>query len=67
VNDLKGITPEGKVYTMGGLVRGASDGPMPTTELAGVCWSPDGSTLFVNAYWPGATIAVTGPWERLAA
>lgn len=67
VNYLKGITPEGKVYTMGGLVRGASDGPMPTTELAGVCWSPDGSTLFVNAYWPGATIAVTGPWERLAA
>ncbi len=65
VNYLKGITPEGKVYAMGRVVRSASDGPMPTTELAGVCFSPDGSTLFVNSYWPGATLAITGPWERL--
>ncbi|PZQ60177.1 MAG: phosphatase [Phenylobacterium zucineum] len=67
VNYLKGVTPEGKVYTVGGVPRAASDGPMPTTELAGVCFSPDGSTLFVNAYWPGTTLAVTGPWERLRA
>ncbi len=67
VNYLKGITPEGKVYAMGRLVRGPSDGALPTTELAGVCFSPDGSTLFVNAYWPGMTLAITGPWERLKA
>ena len=31
-------------------------------ELAGVCFSPDGSTLFVNIYDPGITLAITGPW-----
>ena len=32
------------------------------TELAGACFSPDGETLFVNAYAPGRTLAITGPW-----
>ncbi|MFZ5720044.1 MAG: alkaline phosphatase PhoX [Pseudomonadota bacterium] len=67
VNRLKGVTPEGKTYTLGALVRGGSAGPMPTTELAGACFSPDGTTLFVNAYWPGATLAITGPWSRFRA
>ena len=31
-------------------------------ELAGVCFSPDGTTLFVNIYDPGITLAITGPW-----
>jgi len=31
--------------------------------LAGACFSPDGTTLFVNIYEPGITLAVTGPWK----
>ncbi len=58
-NHLKGVTPEGKVYTLGrNMFR-------ENAELAGVCFSPDGSTLFVNIYWPGITLAVTGPWASL--
>jgi uncharacterized protein len=34
------------------------------SELAGVSFSPDGSTMFVNVQNPGLTIAITGPWER---
>jgi len=55
-NHLKGVTPEGKVYTIGrNTFRG-------NAELAGVCFSPDGSTMFLNIYQPGITLAVTGPW-----
>ena len=67
VNYLRGVTPEGFVYT---FARNAV--PMTTNvganaELAGVCMSPDGSTLFVNVYTPGMTLAVTGPWARFSA
>lgn len=58
-NHLKGVTPAGKVYTIG---RNAY---RDNAELAGVCFSPDGSTLFVNIYFPGITLAVTGPWGSL--
>jgi secreted PhoX family phosphatase len=67
INYLRGVTPQGKVYTIGGLPRTNPADPMPTTELAGVCFSPDGTTLFVNAYWPGMTLAITGPWSRFQA
>lgn len=53
-NYLRGITPAGEAYPIGWLRM--------TTELAGACWSPDGKTLFVNAYSPTVTFAVTGPW-----
>jgi secreted PhoX family phosphatase len=66
-NFLRGVSPDGKVYALGRLVRSEADGPMPTTEWAGACFSPDGSILFVNAYWPGMTFAITGPWDRLKA
>ena len=36
------------------------------SELAGVCFSPDESTLFVNIQYPGTTLAITGPWDELA-
>ena len=61
VNHLKGVTPEGKVYTIGrNAFRDAA-------ELAGACFSPDGSTLFLNIYWPGITLAITGPWAQFRA
>ena len=59
---LRGVTPDGKIYSIGRLWL--EPGQASTTELAGVCFSPDGSTLFVNSYWPGFTLAITGPWGR---
>ena len=57
VNHLKGATPDGRVYTIGRNVHPRRG------ELAGVCFSPDGSTLFLNLYKPGLTLAITGPWR----
>lgn len=36
-----------------------------TREFAGVTFSPDGTTLFVNIQVPGVTLAIWGPFERL--
>lgn len=33
-------------------------------EFAGVAFSPDGRTLYVNCYEPGTTFAITGPWKH---
>ena len=35
-----------------------------TSELAGVCFAPDGKTLFVNVQESGLTLAITGPFSR---
>ena len=32
------------------------------SELAGVCFSPDGKIMFVNIQYPGMTLAITGDW-----
>lgn len=56
-NHLRGVTPEGEVYSFAQLHL--------QTELAGACFSPDGSTLFVNLYSPTKTLAITGPWKHL--
>lgn len=53
---LVGVTPEGRIYKLG---RNAWN----HSELAGACFSPDGSTLFVNIQHVGLTLAITGPWE----
>ena len=60
-NHLKGVTPDGRIYTLG---RNRMKG---NSELAGVCFSPDGSTMFVNIQTPGVTLAVTGPWNSFPA
>lgn len=52
---IVGITADGRTYTI-------ADNAHSNSELAGVCFSPDGSTLFVNIQYPGMTIAITGPW-----
>ena len=56
---LIGITPEGVQYHIANNVYSDS-------ELAGVCFSPDGKTLFVNIQYPGMTVAITGPWPELS-
>jgi len=55
VNQLRGVTRDGEMFTF--ARNRASEG-----ELTGVCFSPDGSTLFVNIQSPGITLAVTGPF-----
>jgi hypothetical protein len=57
VNRLLGVTPAGKFYPVG-------RNSMSPSELAGVCFSPDGSTMFVNIQGNGLTLAVTGPWKN---
>ncbi len=36
------------------------------SELTGVCFSPDGRTLFVNLQQPGISLAITGPFRQHA-
>ncbi len=57
VNRLLGVTPKGEFYTFARNAKSAS-------ELAGVCFSPDGSTMFVNIQGDGLTLAVRGPWKK---
>lgn len=54
---LVGVTPRGRTYR---IARNA----MSTSEFAGVTFSPDGNTLFVNIQNPGITFAITGPWRQ---
>jgi secreted PhoX family phosphatase len=52
-----GIRPDGGQYEVCSNRHTAS-------ELAGVCFSPDGSTMFVNIQYPGMTLAITGDWGQ---
>ena len=54
---LVGIRPDGSQYQL-------ADNPYSKSELAGVCFSPDGQTLFVNIQYPGMTLAITGPFPE---
>jgi hypothetical protein len=58
-NHLRGITPEGRVYPFAMLRE--------NTELAGACFSGDGSVMFVNIYSPAKTVAISGPWRSFRA
>jgi secreted PhoX family phosphatase len=57
-NHVRGITPRGEIYTIARLNE--------PTEFAGLCFAPDGKTMFVNLQDPGRTIAISGPMMRLA-
>ncbi|MDH3531528.1 MAG: PhoX family protein [Gammaproteobacteria bacterium] len=52
---LVGVRPDGSQYQL-------ADNAYSSSELAGVCFAPDGNTLFVNIQYPGTTLAITGPW-----
>ncbi len=49
------VSPAGEVALFARNALNAS-------EFAGSCFSPDGSTMFVNIQNPGITLAVRGPW-----
>jgi uncharacterized protein len=53
---LRVLSPDGKVSD---FARNAGS----QSELAGVCFSPGGDTLFVNVYLDGLTIAIRGPFR----
>lgn len=55
-NAVVGITPEGRLYPFARNAKSSS-------EFAGGCFSPDGTTLFVNIQKDGLTLAITGPWK----
>ena len=57
---IVGVRPDGQMYAV-------ADNAYSDSELAGACFSPDGSTLFVNIQYPGTTLAITGPWSSLHA
>ncbi|MGH9872200.1 MAG: alkaline phosphatase PhoX [Pyrinomonadaceae bacterium] len=60
---LRVLTPKGQVFD---LAKNIAQG-FEKKELAGLTFSPDGQTLFVNLQVPGMTFAIWGPWERVQA
>jgi uncharacterized protein len=56
-NYLLGITPQRTIYKFAWNALNQSD-------LTGVCFSPDGGTMFLNILEPGVTLAITGPWKK---
>jgi secreted PhoX family phosphatase len=50
------VTPQGKVYPI-------ARNRLSTSELAGVTFTPDGSTLLVNIQHDHLTVAIQGPWR----
>ncbi len=57
---LVGVTPQGGIYKFG-------HNAVSNSEFAGACFSPDGTTLFVNIQHDGLTLAINGPWESARA
>ncbi len=54
---IVGITPQGQCYHI-------ASNSYNSSELAGVCFSPDYKTLFVNIQKTGVTVAIQGPWAN---
>lgn len=54
---LVGIRPDGSQYLV-------AHNAYSDSEVAGVCFSPDGKTMFLNIQYPGMTLAITGPWPE---
>jgi len=52
---LVGVRPDGSQYRI-------ANNAYSSSEVAGVCFSPDSKIMFVNIQYPGMTLAVTGPW-----
>lgn len=62
---LLGAAESGRVYPLARneLNIGTAEKP-EYSEFTGVCFSPDGRTLYANIQEPGIMLAITGPWRR---
>ncbi|MFI2371771.1 alkaline phosphatase PhoX [Streptomyces sp. NPDC018833] len=59
-----GLTKRGRVYPMARNAQNIGTPEEPEWgEFAGVAFSPDGGTMYVNCYTPGTTFAIMGPWH----
>jgi len=58
-NHIRRIGPDGAVETFARNVLNEGK-----SELCGVCFSPDGSVMFVNIQEEGLTLAISGPFVR---
>ena len=56
---LLGINSEGSLYVIGQVEDSSS-------EIAGVCFSPDKNTMFLNIQDEGRTIAIFGDWSKIS-
>ena len=56
-NGVHVLKPDGSLHH---FARNALNGGK--SEIAGVCFSPDGNWLFLNLQWEGLTLAITGPF-----
>ncbi|WP_374773410.1 PhoX family protein [Streptomyces sp. NBC_01310] len=62
---LFGATASGRTYPLARNELNIGSAQEPEySEFTGVCFSPDGRTLYVNIQDPGIMLAVTGPWRR---
>ncbi|MCX5408085.1 PhoX family protein [Streptomyces sp. NBC_00335] len=62
---LFGATESGRTYPLARNEMNLGTAEEPEySEFTGVCFSPDGRTLFANLQDPGIMLAVTGPWRR---
>jgi secreted PhoX family phosphatase len=55
---ILGVTKGGDIYKFARNALNAS-------ELVGVCFSPDGTSMFANNLESGLTFAITGPWKKM--
>jgi uncharacterized protein len=61
---IRGLTPDGRIYNF-------AKANTRQSEFAGVCFDPDGRTMYVNQFGDtnlegGVTYAIWGPWRRRA-
>ena len=52
------INNQGSIYVIGQVEDSSS-------EIAGVCFSPDGKNMFLNIQDEGRTIAIFGDWKKI--
>lgn len=60
VDFIRVIRPNGQLFTF-------AKNALSDAEFAGICFSPDGQTMFANMQDDHLTIAVWGPWDKLRA
>lgn len=52
------------VLSPSGQTRTLAENVLSASEFAGVCFAPDGETLFANMQGDGLTVAINGPFRR---